>query len=149
MSPEQTLEVFVDAPESAGELGEIFLKAADGGSSLAAYFGPAKELGHRLNEWGFEGLGRWLGRQKSKVAYLSGIQVDPSVRRRGIGSLMILRLLRDLEGRKVRQLLLHAQGTPGTPLEVLEAFYGRLGFEAVDVGFGDIYPVYRLDVPNA
>lgn len=148
MSREQTLEVFVDDPLHAGDPAEIHINLADSDSSLVAYFGPAQELGHLLIEWGFEGLGESLGRQKSPVAYLSSIEVEPSLRRRGLGSLMVLRLLQHLEQHKVRRVFLHAQGTPGTPLEALEAFYGRLGFELMERCAGDIYPVYRLSVSN-
>lgn len=149
MKQDQALELFVDVEENSGDIGEIHLRVVGGDSSLAAYFGAPKALGHRLTEWGFEGLGWDLGRQKSLVAYLSGIQVDPSVRRRGVGSSIIFRLLAILRERQVRRLFLHAQGTPETPLEALEAFYGRLGFEARDCGHPDVYPVYKIDVLNA
>lgn len=148
MSTEQAFEVFVDGPLHPGDPGEIHINVAEGDSSLVAYFGPARELGHLLIEWGFEGLGELLGRQNSSVAYLSSIEVEPAFRRRGIGTLMILRLVQHLEERKIHRLFLHAQGTLVTPSEALEAFYLRLGFQPEESCDGDIYPVYRLSVSN-
>jgi len=139
-------EVFVEAPASIDETGEVSISTGEHFYAASA-FGTTKAIGDYLREQGFGGLGRYVrSLRKRMVAYLSGMEVPAELRRRGYGSMLVYSLLREFERLNIQTVVLHASPSRGISMDSLAAFYKRFGFRDVDCCAEDVWPVMRLDL---
>lgn len=137
-------DVFVEPPAS-GQAGEISIHVDDG-FYIAAIYGPRRAMRDYLKEQEFVGIARYVAHlKKDRIAYISGMEVPRHLRRQGHGSALLRATLEELRKKKVQTVVLHASPSTGVKQEDLDAFYGRHGFEPVDV-WGDVWPVMRLDL---
>jgi len=131
-------------PSSTEIMGEVTV-SLDDETYANGVFGPSQLIVEYLQERGMYELAFLIEDTPGIVGYITGVEVDEELKRRGIGTKMLKKVLAVMRDRDVQTVWLHAQSSHHTTHANLRDFYERLGFYRISDSL-DWYPVYTKEL---